>query len=190
MASGYTFAHAMKPKQLSFLKSQPKSYGGELLKTRNGRQGPRPLDTRHTMHLVLRSTKARGDWSFRKPENRKRIAEILARFARRNGIRIHHSANVGNHLHLQIKLSNRHTYKPFIRAITAAIMMAVTGASRWKKVPGRFWDYRPFSRVVTGRRAFLTLRDYIRVNVLEGYGYNRINARLHAHSIFASADTS
>ncbi|MGE0633953.1 MAG: hypothetical protein AB7O96_16180, partial [Pseudobdellovibrionaceae bacterium] len=84
-------------------------------------------------------------------------------------------------LHFQIRLSNRHTYKPFIRALTAAIAMAVTGASRWKplkKEPkDRFWDYRPFTRVVQSFKAYLNLRDYIQINQIEGFGYKKHEAR-------------
>lgn len=108
-------------------------------------------------------------------------------------------ANVGNHLHLQIKLSNRFGYRPFIRAVTAAIAMAVTGRNRWtvgnhadqlegihSKIDGssatakkreKFWDYRPFTRVVKGFKAVLTLRDYLRINQLEGEGNHRNDAR-------------
>jgi hypothetical protein len=185
----------MKPKQLSFLKPQAKSYGGELLKTRKGRRGPRPIDTRATMHLVLRSSMAKGEWSFRRPRNQAKIREIVDKFSARHGVRVLSLANVGNHLHFHLKIGNRFTYKPFIRAVTAAIAMAVTGASRWKRLgecarerrPGadeasvnarvRFWDYRPFTRIVQGLRAFLTLRDYIRVNQFEGAGYLREEAR-------------
>lgn len=176
-------------KQLPLLKNQPSAYGGELFKTRKGRARPRPLDARNTMHLVLRSSKARGPWSFKRPENEKKIREITARFSRKHGIKILSLANVGNHLHFHLKLSNRFTYRPFIRALTAAIAMAVTGASRWQSVRAkagipairstklRFWDYRPFTRVVKGLRAFLTLRDYIRINELEGCGHRREQAR-------------
>ncbi len=164
-------------KQLAFLKNEPSAYGGILLKTRKGRARPRPLDTRHTMHLVLRSTKAKGEWSFRKPAHEKKIQSILSHFSRRYGVKVISLANVGNHLHFQIKLSNRFTYKAFIRTLTSAIAMAITGASRWNPLKGRFWDYRPFTRIVQSYRAFLNLRDYIRINELEGYGYQRDHAR-------------
>ncbi|WP_410965191.1 hypothetical protein, partial [Salmonella sp. SAL4435] len=79
-------------------------------------------------------------------------------------VKIVNFANVGNHLHLQIKLTNRFTYKPFIRAVTSAIAMKVSGRSRWNKgdeVAGKkFWDLRPFTRVIESLRAFLTIRDY------------------------------
>lgn len=166
-----------KAKQLRLLKQNNKAYGGEPQKTRKGRQGPRPLDTKNTMHLVLRSSKAKDEWSFRRPENYKKIKKILENFARKYGVSIISLANVGNHLHLHIKLSNRYTYKPFIRAITAAIAMAITKCSRWKKSDGKFWDYRPFTRVIQGFKNFLTLKDYIKINQLEGF-YGRQQAQL------------
>ncbi|MGZ3694916.1 MAG: transposase [Bdellovibrionota bacterium] len=163
-------------KQLRLLKDQPKAYGGELLKTRKGRVHGRPLDTKNTMHMILRSSKAEGALSFKRPENAHKIRLIVKKFSEKYGVKILSLANVGNHLHFQIKLGNRYTYRPFIRAITAAIAMAVSGVSRWKKAKGKFWDYRPFTRVVIGWKAFLTLRDYIEINQLEGVGYSRANA--------------
>src|SRR5438477_6926726 len=99
--------------------------------------GPRPLDTSNTMHLVLRSEMATGDWSFKKPRNEAKIRQIAEKFSQKFGVRIISLANVGNHLHFHIKLSNRFTYRPFIRALTAAIAMAVTGASRWQTMRER-----------------------------------------------------
>lgn len=56
--------------------------------------------------------------------------------------------------------------------------MAVTGASRWKKIDKlKFWDRRPFTRIVIGRRAFLGLKDYIRINNIENFGFARDHAR-------------
>jgi hypothetical protein len=158
-------------------KQRPTDYGGSLLTTRAARKGGRPLATRLTMHLVLRSTKATGDWSFKRPANEVKILAIIRKFSTRYGVRILSLANVGNHLHFQIKLGNRYTYQPFIRAITSAIAMAVTGASRWNPVKTKFWDRRPFTRIVKGYRAFLTLKDYISVNIFEGMGYSRDHAR-------------
>lgn len=167
----------MKASQLNMFKKTSKAYGGELLKTRKGRAHGRPLDTKNSMHLVLRSSKAKGDLSFLRKGNDRKVRQIVQKFSIRYGVQILSLANVGNHLHFQIKLGNRFGYKPFIRAITAAIAMAVTGVSRWKKVEGKFWDYRPFTRVIMGFKAFLTLRDYIKVNQFEGFGYKRNQAR-------------
>lgn len=162
-------------KQLKFFKAQEKAYGGELLKTRKGRAHGRPLATRSTMHLVLRSSKARGEWSFRRHEAK--IESILAKFAKKNGVKLLKIANVGNHIHLHIQLTTRHTYRAFIRAVTAAIAMAVTGTHRWKPQKIKFWDYRPFTRIVQGFRAYLNLKDYLVINQLESYGLKRGLAR-------------
>ncbi len=95
-------------------------------------------------------------------------------------------ANVGNHIHLHLQLNNRNGYKPFIRAITSAIMMKVTGASRWNLEPihrlraagDKFWDRRPFSRIIVGFKDELTIRDYIMLNQLEAQGLPRPIARV------------
>lgn len=198
-----------KPKQLALLKNVNSAYGGDLRKTRIGR-GARPLATRQTMHLVLRSSKATGEWSFRHPRNRRRVKTIITKFANKNGVRILSMANVGNHLHLHIKLSTQFAYGSFIRAITGAIAQAVTGRTRWKhwkhgsgrinhsrarqgfsnhtnptdhigpcRVQNslKFWDYRPFSRIVESWKAVLNLRDYMRLNEIEGGGASRRDAR-------------
>lgn len=140
------------------------------------------------MHLVLRSTRAKGGLSFKTAKNSKAISGIVGKFGKKYGVQIVSLANVGNHLHFQIKLGNRFAYKPFIRAITAAIAMAVSGVSRWNKGNGdKFWDRRPFTRIVDGGlRAILTLRDYIRLNQLEGFGYKRDTARIIIREEFRS----
>ena len=132
------------------------------------------------MHLVLRSSKARGEWSFLRKKNYLAIERILVKFSEKHGVEILRAANVGNHVHLQIKLARRAAYRPFVRAITAAIMMSTTGYSRWKRAPKnfRFWDRRPFTRVIVGFRALLGLRQYIEINRLEGSGIARESGRI------------
>lgn len=182
---------AKKNLQMKLLKDEPKAYGGELLKTREGRSRGRPIDTKRTLHLVLRSSKAIGDQSFWRPKNKEKIRQIVRNLSVKFGVKVISMANVGNHLHFHLKISSRYTYPPFIRGLTASIAMAVTGTSRWKpfgertskrgvsygKVKDYFWDYRPFTRVVMGLRDYLNIRDYIEINRLESYGYQRPQAK-------------
>lgn len=170
----------MKPKQYQLFKQQPSSYGSDLLTTRKARSRGRPLATKESMHLVLRSTKAKGAWNFRKPNHQKSIQRIIDNFSRKYGVRVYNYANVGNHLHMHFRLSKRALYRPFIRALTSAIAMAVTGVNRWNKSPSgalKFWDRRPFTRVLVGCKSWLGLKDYIQVNQLEGEGFQRHEAR-------------
>lgn len=166
-------------KQICLFKKPTLSYGGTLLNSREGRQHGRPIDTKNSMHLVLKSSKAKNEYSFRRPIHAQKIKTIIKTFSNKYGILVHSYANVGNHLHLHLKISNRNTYAPFIRAVTASIAMWVSGKNRWNKnsLEGKFWDFRPFTRVVVGYQAFLNLSDYVKINQLEGLGNTRDQAR-------------
>lgn len=176
---------AVRPKQLSMMKRGKTAYGGDLLTKRAARRGARPLSTRETMHLVLRSTKAKGAWSFLESKNDRLVRAILAKFALKYGVRILSIGNSGNHLHLQMKLSTRLTYRAFIRAVTGAIAMAVTGRNRWSVAAAndgttsytKFWNRRPFTRIVQSFKGYMKVRDYVRINQLEGEGHSRDRAR-------------
>ena len=177
----------MKSQQTDFFAKKSGSYGGTLMKKRSGRIGARPISTHQTMHLVLRSSKATDDKSFKIAKNSKKIHKIINCFANKYGIHILSLANAGNHLHLHLKVTKRIGYVRFIRAISSAIAMHVTGINRWSKsstttvnINGKqkFWDYRPFTRIVIGRKDFLNMEDYIQVNQLEGFGVKRVFARI------------
>lgn len=163
-------------KQMNLLKPESKSYGGILRRKRKGR-GARPLAIKESMHLILKSSKAKGEWSFKKAENAAKIRSIFERFAKKHHVQIHSLANVGNHLHLHMQLGYRRGYVPFIRAVTSAIAMAITKKSRWNKIKAKFWDARPFTRVIRGFKALLTIQDYLLINQLEGVGVDRLEAR-------------
>lgn len=159
-----------------------KTHGGSL---RHPQKHKRPLTFRSRNHFVLKSSRAKGDWSFRR--HRFEIAGILKKFARKHSVGLVGYANVGNHIHLNLELSSRRQYQKFIRAVCAAIMMQVTGFSRWRRAPEgfRFWDARPFSRLVQSWREVLALDKYFDVNRMEGAGYTRSQAREWAHLLWA-----
>lgn len=147
----------------------PLEYGGSLLTTRYGRSRPRPLSTRDTIHLVIRSTRATGACSLRQPRNRQMIDRLLTKFAARFGVGVVESANNHNHLHLQILIRSRTAYVRFIRAFTGAVALAM-GIKK-------FWDQRPYTRIARGLLAARRLSNYIKINQLEGMGCDRDTAR-------------
>lgn len=196
-----------KNRQISLFKKASSAYGGSLRNTRLGRSTPRPLATRESMHLVLRSTRAKGAMSLLKPRNAWLVDSIIAKFSFIYGVRILSMANVGNHLHLHIRLTGRQGYKPFIRAITGAIAIGVTGKNRWSKTSGsganagngsgsganagngagsgngenvadgKFWSGRPFTRIVHGFHGARKLSEYVRINQFESWGFSKKEAR-------------
>lgn len=173
---------AKRSKQISFDDPRLKklyAFGGELFKKRRGRLNPRPVSIKHPMHLVLKSSQAKGEFSFLRPANRRSIELALKKHSQRCGVVVLHVANVGNHLHLMLRFKRRALYKSFIRGFTAAIALSVGKRNRWKKSKSKlekFWSYRPFTRIIESKRHFLTTRDYIFINELEGQGYGRIQA--------------
>src|ERR1700745_2301595 len=76
-------------------------YGGAP--TTGHRKLERPLDTRKWIHLVLKSDKAVGKWSFLLPKNKAVVDSVIKAKARKFGIVLADIANVGNHIHLKIK---------------------------------------------------------------------------------------
>src|SRR4051812_40771055 len=106
------------PKQLGFdilHKKSLKYFGGAYLKNSNPKE-KRPISTKKAMHLVVRSTRAKGPLSFLR--NNKKISNIVYTQAKAGGIKIYRFANAGNHLHMVIRASSRMAFNSFIRAIT------------------------------------------------------------------------
>jgi hypothetical protein len=153
-------------------------YGGELLKKRKGRVHGRPLSTKGSMHVVLSSSQAQGKKSFLLPNNASKIMDFVAKFALINKIQILSLAAVGPELHLQIKLKTKKDFQPFIRALTAAIAVAVGDKSRWDKKVKKFWDQRPFTRIVSDPQTRLTVGDYIKTALFEGHIRSRQESRM------------
>lgn len=145
-------------------------FGGSLLKKSNPKSA-RPLVTKKPMHFVLKSSKAKNEYSMRAPRNMKAIRLIIEEEAKKCGVAIHQFANVGNHLHLLIRIKRRESYKRFIRSVTARISQQVTRATKGEPSPiGRFWDYRPYTKVVEWGRHYSIAHDYVVLNRLEGLG--------------------
>ena len=174
----YTFALMNKSKQLQFdqagFKKEKSDHGGSH---KHPQKRKRPLGFRSTNHLVLRSTKAVKKWSFKNFDQE--IQTILNAFSKKHHIQLLSWANVGNHLHLHFRVPSRKLYRKFIRAISSAIMMKVTGFNRWNPSPEgfQFWDRRPFSRIVSTWAEFMNLKQYVQINRWEGCGIRRSVAR-------------
>lgn len=144
-------------------------FGGSLLKKSHAKE-KRPVSTKQPMHLVLRSSIAVRELSLRSNRVRKPIDRLIRACCQKFGIRLYEYANVGNHLHLLIKVGNRFTFAKFIRAVTGVIARLVLGAQRGAPRGQRFWDQRPYSRIVAWKRGYQIVKDYVIQNHLEAIG--------------------
>ena len=155
-------------------------HGGDLAKGK--RKTQRPFDPKQALHVVLRSSKARGQHSMLRPQHCNLIRDLMGRIKLRWGISVYRYANVGNHLHLLIRAKNRSDWQGFIREFAGGIAMIVTGArkshalsrSRSADVPDSakraFWDHVVFTRIVKFGRDFKNVADYVLKNLWEGAG--------------------
>lgn len=58
------------------------------------------------------------------------------------------------------------------------ISQGLEGLKRLKGLKQKFWEQRPFSRVIRNFRHFLNTKAYVEVNILEGMGMPRTQAEL------------
>lgn len=147
-----------------------KEFGGSLLKNGNPREA-RPVSVKRPMHLVMRSSLAKGEKSFLRPCRSRRIEVLVRRIGREKGVKIYRYANSGNHLHLVVLPRSRDAFQAFIRAISGLIARITLGVERGKALGQRFWDARPYTRILEWGREFGGVCRYVLQNTLEAIGF-------------------
>ncbi|MCM2279322.1 MAG: hypothetical protein NDJ89_14700 [Oligoflexia bacterium] len=156
------------------------AHGGDH--TRGKRKSRRPFDPKQALHVVLRSSGARGELSMLHPRHRDPILALLNRLKQRWGVAVYRYANVGNHLHLLIRAKSRANWQGFIRELSGGIAMIVTGAKKGNALPRAqglelpetarraFWDGLVYTRIVRFGRDFRMIAEYVCKNLWEGCG--------------------
>lgn len=153
-------------KQLSFLPKIDLLHGGEH---RHGkRKIMRPIDPKRCLHVVLRSSRARGNRSMLAGRNRRRIDGFARKTAEKHGVKLYRYANVGSHLHFLVKTPSRPAFQAFLREVTGGIAMLVTGARKTRA--GKFWDGLAFTRIVEWGRDHDNVVVYFMENLFEANG--------------------
>jgi len=146
-----------------------KKFGGTGLKG-NARE-QRPISTKRPIHLVMKSTLARGDKSFLSKTRARRIEDLVHRQGRLCGVKVYRFANSGNHLHLVIKPASKRAFQTYIRAISGLIARITLGAEKGKARGLKFWDARPFTRIIEWGRDYRNVCNYVLQNTLEAIGF-------------------
>lgn len=144
-------------------------HGGSLL--RGNAKTARPLSTKRPVHLVMRSSIARGELSFLRKKNARRVRAIIKNQARRFGIRVAELSIVDNHFHVLVRLKTRRQFLDFLRSISGLIARAMLGAERGSARGIRFWDARPFTRIVAIGRAYMGLKKFIFSDAVSALGF-------------------
>jgi REP element-mobilizing transposase RayT len=162
----------MRSMQLSFKefeKEKVKDFGGALLK--GNPRDRRPITAKRPMHLVMRSSLAHGEYSFLRGKRDRQIHSLVQKVAKDKGVKIYRFANSGNHLHLLVLPRSREAFNAFIRSISGLIARLILGAERGNAKGLKFWDARPFTRLLEWGRDFKVACGYVLQNKLEALGF-------------------
>ena len=120
-------------KQLSFegreFKKLSSVFGGELLGKGHART-KRPINTKSSMHITLRSSMAKYENSFLHYKNRKRIEDSIYRHGKKFNIKIYKLSINYNHLHIHARFFSVESYRKFIRSVSGTIARIVLGIKK------------------------------------------------------------
>ena len=124
-------------------------FGGSLLTSHP--KIKRPLESKLPTHLVLRAERS----AMRNPKYYLKVNQIVRAACAKHGVKLYEYANVGNHLHLLLKLQTRRSWAAFIRELTGRI-------AQLTKIK---WVHRSFNRIVCGwKKAYRIVREYVELN--------------------------
>ena len=119
------------------------------------------------MHIVLKSNRAKGPWSLKHRKNQSKITSMVYVYAHRFRVHVYRFANVGNHLHLLVKAKDRKDLADYLRVLAGRIAITVSGARKYVKRIGKFWNHLCWSRLVKWKKDFHFVQRYIFANELE-----------------------
>jgi REP element-mobilizing transposase RayT len=140
-------------------------HGGDL--NIGKRKIARPFKRNTPIHIVLKSSQAKGVNSMLSPQNRVAIDRIIEKQARKHQGKIHAQQNVGNHCHLMASFKTREQFKKFLKAVSGLIAQHVLKTRKGQPAKTKFWDHIPFTRIVQGLRDFRIMLEYILKNMIE-----------------------
>ncbi len=123
----------------------------------------RPRGTDRSMHVVIKSDLAKGNFNLRR--HQEKIRRLIFKIGFKRNVRVYRFVNVGNHIHMSLRLKNVSSWKGFISGITGGIASIVG----FKKSPSQptFWNARPFTRAVNWGSDYRQLKDYFAYNFLQ-----------------------
>lgn len=165
---------ARKSKQLSLIPDQTqnrlKSFGGELNKGK--RKTARPISIKKSMHVVIKSSKAVGRLSFL--NHQRQLDQSLRIISKKWGVVVRKTAWVRNHVHLILQIGSRSQYQGWVREMTSAMVHVlktrIQDHSDLLHQLTRFFDHRPFTRVIEWGRDLENAIDYLALNQMEVVG--------------------
>lgn len=150
-------------KQLSlFREKHIGEHGGQL--QLNKRKSRRPLAKNKPVHLILKSQAVLQIGGFKTQE--KILNSILFKYSQTYHIKIYEKAICSNHIHICLQSQNPDSLKNFLRTITGQIAFQIK--QKFPKFKDKkFWESRPYTKVIGWGQQLDNVLNYIEKNRLE-----------------------
>lgn len=87
-------------------------------------------------------------------------------------MRVQNYVNVGNHLHIKLRVYSRESFGAFLKSFAALLARKVTGARRGRALVGstkKFWDGLAFTRILYHSIEEKLLARYFTANNIEAH---------------------
>lgn len=146
-----------------------KEFGGTNLKGNARTQ--RPISLKRPMHLVMRSSLAVRELSFLNPKRAKQIQKHVYELGEQKGVEVYCYANGGSHLQLIVRPHSRKAFNGFIRALSGLITRITLGVERGKPLNLKFWDSKPFTRILEWGSEYERAKENVFRNSFEAPGF-------------------
>lgn len=130
----------------------------------------RPFSNAHAIHVTFRSSLAVGPNSFLCPRNWLWLQNYIPSLAHRLNIELYRWSVNGNHLHLVLRALDRKSFQTFLKVVASRTARFVLAVERGRAKRVRFWDKRPYSRLLTWGPEFKNVLRYVARNSKEALG--------------------
>ncbi len=154
----------VKQQNFYFFKKLPNECGGS--QALNKRKSQRTLSGKVPIHLVLRSDKAKGVYSF--VNHQMVLSKLITRLGKKHGVKIYAYAINWNHIHFVIRIFHRRNYNYWIRDLTGQIVQCISAKTKTRL--HEFFTARPYTRLINWGREFKTVMEYQILNKMEVFG--------------------
>lgn len=162
-------------KQLQFQKTYWQfryNHGGVLRNKRRGRKA-RPLSTKLPIHLVFKTEHKSLRRGLRSPLGFFLINYVIKKYARHFFVKVEQLSINHDHLHLLVRFTKRSQGQYFLRVVSGQIAQEfqkngfLNLVTDTQAPTAKLWKFRPFTRVITGWKPYLIVRNYIQLNEKE-----------------------
>ena len=113
------------------------------------------------------------------------IVLLVKALAKKHGVKVYELSVNRDHIHFLLLSPAKKLFQKFLRECSSKIVGLMTGAKKGQGLLARFWQCRPWSRLVEWGRALSAVKDYILRNQLETAGVVHYDRRITTKNILS-----